>query len=75
MPRESIDSIEKLAMATQAEFNAVHDDLTSLRTEVRAGFSSLSEIAETVLNEVRQIRIADLERRVSHLERHVGIAQ
>ena len=79
MPEVPIDTIEKLAVATQQEFNDVRVEMRgefeAVRAEMRTGFASVTEILNSVLHEVRQIRIADLEKRVAHLERHVGLVK
>ena len=79
MPKEPIDTIEKLAVATQQEFNDVRVEMRgefeTVRGQMRTGFASVTETLNSVLLEIRQIRIAELEKRVALLERHVWLVK
>jgi len=82
MSKQKLDSIERLARFTAEEFVAAGTRIDKLDRkvdqgfhEMRAGFRAVAEILKSVLQEVRRIRISNLEKRVERLERHAGLVR
>ncbi len=82
MAKAKIDSAEKLAVFTAQEFAAVGSRLDRLegrleRFEVRVmhALEAITRTLEFIHAEVKQARLADHDRRIERLERHVGLTK